>query len=323
MTKHEVASLIASHGQSSAADWLEPRYSLWVGPSHTVDRPAVQGYVAMDGWCLCWGNPLAVPEDLEQVAKDLLSWAERQHLQILWLCVDNDLQFILSTHEYSVISCIKEDTIDPTTVKFTSGDLKKNIRAAERGGIEIVERTDQFTLEERLEIDEGVKKWKKGRKGEQVASDSLQPWLDERHRRYWIAVTPDDKIVGLMVLAHLRNGGYLIKNSIVFPSAPRGVSELLNATVINVLRKEGSNYCTFGVSAANDLLAVNNVGGVGMSFLSKSYHVINQASGLTNRSTYRKKFNPREDKVFICYPPSGLGWSGIHALMKMLGSSSK
>ncbi|KAG8871495.1 hypothetical protein FRB97_008613 [Tulasnella sp. 331] len=321
MTKEEVATLIVNFGASSAVDWLEPRYSLWIGHSHTSERPAVQGYVAVDGWCLAWGNPLAHTDDLEQVARDFLTWTEQKQYQVLWCCVDGQLQWVLSTLEYSVVTCIKEDTIDPMTVKWSSNDLKQNIRKAEKAGVEIVERTGFFTAEERAEINVGVEQWKKGRKGTQVASDSLAPWVDEHHRRYWIAQTADSQIVGLMVLARLKNGTYLIKNSIVFPDAPRGVSELLNASVIITLRKEGSEAVTFGVSASEELIPVSNVGS--MSWLRKSYGVIVSTTGITNRSTYRQKYNPREDKLFVCYPQNGLGWSGIQALMKMLSSSSK
>jgi len=204
------------------------------------------------------------------------------------------------------------------TVKWTSNDLKKNIRKAERAGVQIVEKTGVWTPEERAGVDEGVGKWKMGRKGEQVASDSLAPWMDECHRRYWIAQTAAGQIVGLMVLAPLKQNGYLIKNSLVFPEAPIGTSEQLNAHVIITLRNEGCNMVTFGVSAADTLVPVSNVGGVGMTFLSKAYGVIMQSTGLTKRGTYRKKFAPKEDSVYICYPPSGLGWSGIQALMKML-----
>ncbi|KAG9000187.1 hypothetical protein FRB94_005631 [Tulasnella sp. JGI-2019a] len=319
LSKDQAASLIAAYGASSAVDWLESRYSLWVGPSHTPERPAVQGYVAVDGWCLSWGNPLALTDDLEQVAKDFLTWTERQRLQVLWCCVDGHLQWVLSNLEYSVVTCIKEDTIDPMTVKWSSNDLKQNIRKAEKAGVSIIERTGSFTSDEQAEINEGVEKWKKGRQGTQVASDSLAPWVDERHRRYWIAQTADGQIVGFMVLARLKDGGYLIKNSIVFPEAPRGVSELLNATVIIKLRSEGSTAVTFGVSASEELIPVSNVGS--MSWLRKSYGVIVSSTGITNRSTYRKKYNPREDKLFVCYPQNGLGWSGIQSLMKMLSSS--
>ncbi|KAG8986445.1 hypothetical protein FRB93_005277 [Tulasnella sp. JGI-2019a] len=319
LSKDQAASLIAVYGMSSAVDWLEPRYSLWVGPSHTSERPAVQGYVAVDGWCLSWGNPLALTDDLEQVVKDFLSWTERQRLQVLWCCVDGHLQWVLSNLEYSIVTCIKEDTIDPTTVKWSSNDLKQNIRKAEKAGVSITEKTGNFTSDERTEINEGVEKWKEGRKGTQVASDSLAPWVDEHHRRYWIAQAADGRIVGFMVLARLKDNGYLIKNSIALPEAPRGVSELLNATIIINLRNEGSNVVTFGVSASEELIPVSNVGS--MSWLRKSYGVIVSSTGITNRSTYRKKYNPREDKLFVCYPQNGLGWSGIQSLMKMLSSS--
>lgn len=112
-------------------------------------------------------------------------------------------------------------------MKWTSNDLKSNIRKAEKAGVEIVEKTAVWTPEERAEVDEGVRQWKKGRKGEQVASvsvsshtrslrsdsrfglanvrsrltgspllpqDSLSPWQDEAHRRYWVAQTAENKV---------------------------------------------------------------------------------------------------------------------------------
>jgi len=212
--------------------------------------------------------------------------------------------------------------MDPMTVKWTSNDLKQNMKKAERAGIRIVERTGAFTREERLEIDAGVKNWKKGRKGPQVASAAMQPWLDEEHRRYWVAQTADQTAVGLMVLSRLKNNGYLIKISVVFPEAPRGTSELLNGNVIHALRDEGADMVTFGVSASETLSPISNVGGSGMMWLGKAYGGIIKMTGLTNRGTYRKKFGCREDKLYVAYPPSGLGWSGIQALMKMLSASN-
>lgn len=121
MSKEEVAGFAAVYGMSSAHDWQEPRYSIWVGPSHTAERPAIQGYATQDGWCLCWGNPLAVEDDLETVAKDILSWAEQRSLSVLWCCVDIHLQSILAHVDYAVVSCIKVrvSCADPMRVRVS------------------------------------------------------------------------------------------------------------------------------------------------------------------------------------------------------------
>ncbi|THU90628.1 hypothetical protein K435DRAFT_864129 [Dendrothele bispora CBS 962.96] len=155
-------------------------------------------------------------------------------------------------------------------------DLKKNLRRAERAGVHAEEVTGKWTSTEREQVEQGMLDWRrnKGLKGVQLASTTGLPWIDEGHRRYWVA-RQENQIVGVLILtpihpphdSHHPNLGttppvsptssnfptsvdrpatpntphiksYLIKNAVSFPSAPRGTSEHLIYTAMAALTAE-------------------------------------------------------------------------------------
>ncbi|KAK7448074.1 hypothetical protein VKT23_013830 [Stygiomarasmius scandens] len=159
-------------------------------------------------------------------------------------------------------------------------DLKKNLRRAERAGVHIEEVTGRWSPSDREQVEQGMVEWRrnKGLKGVQLASTTGLPWIDEVHRRYWVA-RHEGQIVGILILtpihpphdSHHPNLGmtppvsptssgfpssaststnrsatpttphiksYLIKNAVSFPSAPRGTSEHLIYTAMASLTAE-------------------------------------------------------------------------------------
>jgi len=120
----------------------------------------------------------------------------------VWACVDRDLEEILGNeYEWRTVSCIYEDYIDPAhVIELTSPeakgqegqhvikDLKKNLMRAEKYKVEIKEKKlGEWTDEEKAAVEDGIARWKASRSGIQIASTTLQPWLDAEHRRYWVA----------------------------------------------------------------------------------------------------------------------------------------
>jgi hypothetical protein len=99
------------------------------------------------------------------------------------------------------VSCIYEDYIDPAhVIELTSPeakgqegvhvvkDLKKNLMRAEKYDVHVDEvKAGGWKVEDRKSVEDGIAAWKASRSGIQIASTTIQPWLDEEHRRYWIA----------------------------------------------------------------------------------------------------------------------------------------
>jgi len=214
-----IADLVAKYGSSSATAWLEfGRYKLW-SPSEPVPESAftpVQGYMEKDPYIFAWGNPLvSSPAALPSVARQFADFCVAQGKRPVWACVDYELEEVLGSEGFgwSTVSCIYEDVVDPAHVldltspesKGKEGqhvikDLKKNLYRADKYGVHVEEvKKDSWTAEDKAQVEEGIRLWRESKSGLQIASTTLQPWLDEEHRRYWVA-RKDDQVCALDIL---------------------------------------------------------------------------------------------------------------------------
>jgi len=205
--KASIADLLAKYGSSSSTAWLEfSRYKLWQ-PSEPVPESSftpVQGYMEKDPYIFAWGNPLVSDTAaLPSVAASFVRWCERQGKRLVWCCVDADLEEVLGSADFgwSTVACVNEDFVDPAhIIELTSAeakgqegqkvvkDLKKNLYRAEKYNVKVKEvLADQWTEEEKIAVEQGIRDWKTSRQGPQIASTTGLPWLDSEHRRYWAA----------------------------------------------------------------------------------------------------------------------------------------
>jgi hypothetical protein len=208
--KTEIADLIAQYGSSSSTAWLESqRYHIW-RPQEPIPESSfvpVQGYmrngvsaatifdkapslmsIFLGTRVFAWGNPLVSdPSALAPTAHQFIDWAESRGLIPAWVCVDQDMQQALATAlDWSTVTCIYEDVVDPVHIIHMTGpshkgvagahavkDLKKNLRKAEKAEVDIEEiREFDWTDHERREVEEGINEWKKNKSGLQIASVS-------------------------------------------------------------------------------------------------------------------------------------------------------
>jgi hypothetical protein len=275
------------------------------------------------------------------VIKAFLEHVEKENLKPLWCCADERTEEILGEEPFnwSVLECAAEDRIDVAeTDPMSDKAARRKIHHAEREGIDVVEENEPSD-DLRKQVDEGLASWKKNRKGVQVHTTPLTPWRDVAHRRYFYAKDKDGKVLtvlraesvhslrtistysvspplqidGLVVLAQIEGGAYAIKWAIQFPDTPVGVSEILIAKVIDKLKEEGNTDLTFGIGASKKLEPVANLSGWKIRWLSKTYEGIVTSMGLAKKPAFRRKFQAKEDPVYVCYPQDSLGMKGVNA----------
>ncbi|KAF8902607.1 hypothetical protein CPB84DRAFT_1814901 [Gymnopilus junonius] len=265
LDKSVVADLVAKYGSSSATAWLEfERYKLWKVPEPVQESSftPIQGYMEKDPYIFAWGNPLVSdPAALPAVAHKFIRDFESQGKRIVWCCVDRDLEEVLGGPEFDwcTVSCIYEDVVDPAhLIELTSPeakgkegqhavkDLKKNLYRARKYEVRAHEvKNNEWTEEDKAAIEKGISEWKESKSGVQIASTTVQPWLDSAHRRYWVATKEGKwfnvKIVGFLILTSIQASSWQIKNAISFPIAPKGTSEALIYTALRIYtrRKKG------------------------------------------------------------------------------------
>ncbi|KAL0566662.1 hypothetical protein V5O48_015347 [Marasmius crinis-equi] len=125
--------------------------------------------------------------------------------------------------------------------------------------------------------------------------------------------------------ATLTSHYYLIKNAISFPVAPRGTSELLIHSSLELLNQVASSTgkrapkVTFGITASDNLTPIDNLSGWKITGLAKVYGKVAKTAGLLKRGDFRAKFDSGVEPMYVCYPKEeGFGLDGIKSLLKVL-----
>ncbi|CAA7266190.1 unnamed protein product [Cyclocybe aegerita] len=363
----QLADLIAHYGTSSSIAWLDrERYKIW-RPSQPIlesDFIPVQGYLRKDPFVFAWGNPLvSSPAALEKTARAFIAFAEANHLRPVWSCVDHDLEAILSGDAlgWATVSCIYEDVIDPGHIVELAGmekdkegghsirDLRRNLHRAEEEQVDVHEvKRGDWSDKDKEAVEAGIREWKAHRHGMKLDPMTLEPWVDESHRRYWIA-KQKDKVVGVEILARTGPLSWQIVKCITFHHAPKGTSESLIHAALKDLHLE-NQYATetlptivapedtsasettetpaesrknrvtvsFGITAADHLEPGHNVGGWKVTVLGKTYQAVSGIVGLIKMGQYRNKFLAMHEPMFVCYPANGFGLIAVGALLMAL-----
>ncbi len=102
----------------------------------------------------------------------------------------------------------------------------------------------------------------------------------------------------LVVLAQLAPiHGFQVKWALEFPDAPLGAIEYILAFVIKKLGDAGVRSATFGAGATPHMQRVDNIGGLRVRTLEKTYNGLSSAFHLNTKGDFRSKFGIEQDPV--------------------------
>lgn len=264
----DLPHLLELYGYSINTVWTEPQYQIWrerpddkavqgsASDEHVPGKGAAIGFLVSQGYAIIWGNPLCPANDYRPVTDKFVAWTTKHNLIPVWCCVNEEMEKILASQPYdwTGLSCVKEDTVDPT-VSYDLSTLDKRVRnkiyKAQRKNLVIWE--DSYHLPEQKwqeQAEAGMRSWEEHRKGMQIHVTDLQPWRDAEHRRYFYGrAKPEDegpdaeeRLMGMVVLAKVHDG-YVVKWALEFPNPKplKGTSESIIMHVMDVLHKESES----------------------------------------------------------------------------------
>lgn len=136
-------------------------------------------------------------EEKTRIAREMIDWAAKAKKRLVWCCVDAAYEKVLADLNWSTLSCIQEDVLHPSDVKLDDEkEVRQNVKRAQKESVNVEELRlwePDYMPDERTkkQIDDGLQAWKDNRKGRQIASASLDAWLDASSRRYYVARTPE------------------------------------------------------------------------------------------------------------------------------------
>ncbi|RSH85690.1 hypothetical protein EHS25_003831 [Saitozyma podzolica] len=302
--------LIANYGDASNTSWLDDRFELW---RHNTG--GVVGYVRQNKFAMITGDPLCDERQYHQVIQDFVTFVETElKLTPVWMLVSDEVQQILGRKlGWRTLTCTEEQRVDGGTHHEASGHDE---RRAEKEGVQVREITPDQDFIERAE--RSIEEWKAQRndRGKQVHLTEVRPWVDQEHRRYFVAEKDQDgdrHIYALVVLAQLApRHGWQVKWALDFPGSPSGIIEVVVSRALGAV----SGPVTFGAGVSGKLKPGEHLGGVRAKFLARTYTAVATSLRLGKKSGFREKFGAKGEEVYICYPRHGVSVRDLDEIVK-------
>lgn len=312
-----IEKLIANYGDASNTSWLEERTEVW----RDEFTGAAVGFVPQDGFAITVGDPLChKTQYLKTITSYLKHIKKERGLKPLWLLVGGPVEEVLATKfNWRTFSVVAEQRVDPVANHaLHDSEVQRKVRHAEREGVKVHDIALGTPIPDDIKekIDARVKDWLANRKGRQVHLTDIHPWQDMEHRQYHYATAQDGTICAFVSMAQLSpDHGWQVKYSLDFPGAPSGSIELIVTHALKVIAAGGATTVTFGGGASARFTPGHNLKGTRVKVLSRAYQAIASELKLTNKTEFREKLGAREDPVYVCYPPHGLGPMGVKAIL--------
>ncbi|CAH0021882.1 unnamed protein product [Clonostachys rhizophaga] len=303
-TMPPLEKLIANYGDASNTSWLDDRFEVWRHPTG-----AAVGYVKQEKFAMITGDPLCDRTQYKEVTLAFAKFVTHElHLTPMWMLVSFDIQKILAQElGWRTLSCTEEQRVDADKHQNSMGPKTRRV---EREGVKIHEV--KYDADFMKRVDPAIEEWKNSRKGKQVHLTEVRPWVDQEHRRYFVA-EKDGKVMSLVVLHKLApRHGWQVKWALDFPGALNGAIEVL----INFVLSSVSGQVTFGVGVSETLTPGEHLGGIRAKFLASTYRSIVENLGLRRKADFRNKFGALGEEVYICYPKHGVGLRDLQQVVK-------
>jgi aspartyl-tRNA synthetase len=299
--------LIANYGDATNTSWLDDRFDVW---RHYTG--AAVGYSRQSSkLVIVAGDPLCDRSQYTEVIRDFLEFVNKElKLRPVWILVSEEVESILAeNYGWRTLACSEEQRVIPERASSVNGRASRRL---EREGLEVHEvRPTQDVISR---TNPAIERWRAARDtpGKQVHLTEIRPWVDQAHRRYFLAEKAG-RVHGLVVMAQLApRHGWQVKWALNFPDSPHGTIEVLvEHALANV-----PGPVTFGVGVSEKLVAGAHMNGARAKFLSRAYKSIVDTLGLARKSGFREKFGVLGEQVYICYPKSGVSVLDMKNIIK-------
>ncbi|EPQ54212.1 aspartyl-tRNA synthetase [Gloeophyllum trabeum ATCC 11539] len=307
-------NLIAKYGDGTNTSWTDPSWTVW----RDEKTGAAVGYMTKSGFAIAFGNPLCETKQIPQVAQAYLGYLRQENLKPIWCCVDAETEsYLTDSLGWSSVIAVANQKLNPAQADLEDDkNVRRKMHRMEREGLQVAEIQGEVDKETRDELEKKLEEWRASRSGRQFHLTGVRPFDDMNHRLYYIARDKEGRICALVVLAEIAAArGFQVKWALEFPGAPSGSIEYTLSYVIKKMGEAGVQSATFGPGASQHLHSADNVSGVTMKILEKSYNGIASRFNLTNKSLFRTKFGVEEEPLYVCYPKGGIGLKGVKAIL--------
>lgn len=316
--KNEIEDLLHRWGGPISEAILDPR-------SDFFQVPEIEGFIGYRLTSSCaviYGDPVCASEDKYRLAEAFQKYCHEKKLNPIYISASEQFAKSAINRLCKILIEIGEGIsfdpfIDPKegTKRYR---LRNRINHALHLGLAVHEYVSKDKSIEEAIQNVGVA-WLKARQGPQIYLGELN-FFENRNGKRWFYVTDQEqKIIAVALLSRLdAYEGWLLKFLIIMPETPRGTSELLMTSILEILKKEECHFLTYGMVPAENLGEIIGLKKISSWVVKIIFKTAKWIFHLDQRKLYWQKFHPKIEPCYLLFSQPKIGIKEIRALMNSL-----
>lgn len=296
---------------------------------HVFSIPEVEGFIGYkveSNNAVVFGDPVCAPENKPALAKAFDEDCQERKLEVVYIIVSKQFADWVTDNlsgvsiEFGMNFIFDPQNIPTNNTGMKAVRLRNKVKHALNEDVVVKEYVGEDPNTEKL-IEKVAQHWLEKRHGPQIYLSHVNLFKD-RYGKRWFYAQKNDKVVGLLLLNELQShNGWLLNNVMMFNDAPKGLSELMIISTLEVLGKEGCRYVLAGPVPAKKLGKINGLNGLGSTLTRFAFTVARYVFQLDRHAPFWDKFQIPSESSYLVFPHKNLGISSIKALIKALNAS--
>ena len=296
----------------------------------TFTTAGVEGFIAYRDQPECAvaiGDPVCAAHHVSELATAFHDYCKNNQKSVVYILVSKEYeQFLMQNFCKVSLEFGQEIILNPASENLLKGARGKVLRQKINHA-----KQSQVTVNEYLEEDQSLeeqmvqvgRQWLKNRHGPQVHISQIELFSNRSGKR-WFYAKHDQKIVGVLMLNQLQaKQGWLFDRVMATQEAPNGTNELLIATAIEHVQKDGCNYISLGLVPGDRLGDIKGLSKITGWLIRQLYSLIKLILPIKKLKRFWKKFHPKEEPAFILFSKPSISFLEIRSLFRALNVSIK
>jgi lysylphosphatidylglycerol synthetase-like protein (DUF2156 family) len=319
-----IVELVRRWGGSTSDAVLEPTMQIF-------QHRDIEGFIAYRPSMQCaivFGDPICSPTDRATLAIAFHRFAEEKGYSVIYIAASQSYAHWAVNNVCGSLIEFGQELIftppsDPRKNTGTHASLvRRKTKQAHRQGVTIHEYIRYDPALENA-IDQVKVEWLNSRQGLQVHISNVYLFTDCLGKR-WFYAKLDNKVIGVIALNHLQaRNGWLLNHLMVVPDAPNGVSELLMATALETLEKEGCPFASIGSIASSKLGEIRGLSALTTSMTRVIFKIASKIIHLKGLNTFWGKFYPQSEPSYLIFSRKRIGIRELLSLKRAMSGTIK
>lgn len=291
--------------------------------------PGIEGFIGYRvemGCAICFGDPICPPEVRENLARAFHDFTEKQGYRVIYIAASQNYAHWTIAHICGGIIEFGKELIftPPVDPRKSTGPHASLVRRKTKQAIR-----ENVTIHEYIPYDPSIENaieevktlWLKARTGIQVHISNVHLFTDALGKR-WFYAKHQNRVIGVIALNHMQNrSGWLLNHLMVIPGAPNGVPELLMATVLETLEKEGCLFATVGSIAAEYLGEIKGLSDLSTKMAHFIFGIASKVIKLDRLGTFWGKFLPTHEPSYLIFSHKKIGLRELLSLQRAMNGT--